>query len=163
MLTQTPTNCKTRNVFKSPAPSSKKYLNMQKSPMLTNNFNGVASSNKKGTSQAGGLETWMISPVCSRLREHIQMLNGFSQKERLFLQSPMHTPWPLASPALDTQRTSLYLSSTAPNASTACSNKYLNLGTTSDCFSDIKALPMESPFMIRRFMESEHQLNGEKT
>jgi len=34
-------------------------------------------------------EKWTISPVCSRLKEHIIMMNGNSFKERLFLQSPM--------------------------------------------------------------------------
>jgi hypothetical protein len=38
-------------------------------------------------------DKWAVSPVCSRLKEHITMLGGYGAagngKERLFLQSPM--------------------------------------------------------------------------
>jgi hypothetical protein len=106
------------------------------------------------------VENWMISPVCSRLREHIYMLNGMSQKERLFLQSPMpnQVAWPLVSPAFEHHKAH-YLGSTAPNTSTG--SKYLTIGTQ-DGLSDIKGVHgmMESPYVIRRFTDGEHGMIG---
>lgn len=78
----------------------------------------VTGSNQKHITNSS--ESWMISPVCSRLREHIYMLNGNAQKERLFLHSPMtnQMAWPIASPAINTTYRGLALGSTAPNTST---------------------------------------------
>lgn len=60
--------------------------------------------------------------MCSRLKEHVAMLNGNSYKERLFLQSPMTQNnfgvWPYVSPAFD------YYRSTYGN--------YQTTGTTSE-------------------------------
>jgi hypothetical protein len=101
-------------------------------------------------------EKWTVSPVCSRLRDHITMLNGNSNKERLFLQSPMTNSyyWPLASPAVDPYR-SLNLASTAHNTTTQ-SSKYMSYGGTHDGYSDMKGVHgiTESP-MVGRFMEQD--------
>lgn len=103
-LSQTPVS-KNNNAFKSPAPSNKKYLSIHnnKSPAVTNHGKNSLSNSKHQQNQN---ESWMISPVCSRLREHIQMMNGYAQKERLFLHSPMTNSmaWPLASPAINSMR-----------------------------------------------------------
>lgn len=66
--------------------------------------------------------------------------------------------WPIASPAIDHQR-AIYLGSTAPNTSTC--QKYMTVGS-SDGFSDIKGVHMriDSPYAIRRFMDSEHAVSG---
>lgn len=74
-LSSTPIS-KGPNAFKSPAPSNKKYMQnyVNKSPLMTTHSR-VNGSNQKLYSQANN-ESWMISPVCSRLREHIYMLNG---------------------------------------------------------------------------------------
>lgn len=101
-LSYTPVS-KNQHAFKSPAPSNKKCLNVNNNRSPFNNTQGRInfSNSKLNTSN---IENWMISPVCSRLREHIQMLNGNSQKERLFLNSPMtnQMAWPIASPAINT-------------------------------------------------------------
>lgn len=76
---------KLRQEFKSPAPSNKKALHSTKSPLLTTQAK-IANMQAQGVASA---EKWAVSPVCSRLRDHIIMLNGNSNKERLFLQSPM--------------------------------------------------------------------------
>ena len=95
-------------------------------------------------------DKWTLSPVCSRLTEHITLLNGKSYKERLFLQSPMTNGfgWPMTSPAVDISR-SAHFASTAPNTST--NSKYANR-TPLEGYSDAKAI-MESPHLIRQFME----------
>lgn len=73
-LNHTPIS-KAKGVFKSPAPSNKKYLINNKSPMVSNLSKINGSNNKSGSN---GVENWMISPVCSRLKDHIYMLNGIS-------------------------------------------------------------------------------------
>ena len=100
-------------------------------------------------------ENWMISPVCSRLREHIYMLNGNSQKERLFLHSPITNPmaWPIASPAINTTSRAIAHGSTAPNTSTC--QKYV-ASATQEGMSDVKAGDgMDSPLAVRRFIDNE--------
>jgi hypothetical protein len=95
----------------------------------------------------------MISPVCSRLREHIYMLNGNSQKERLFLHSPMtnNIGWPIASPAINNGSRALNQGSTAPNTSTC--QKYVT-SHTQEGHSDAKMGDgMDSPLAVRRFID----------
>jgi len=83
------------------------------------------------------------------------MLNDKSNKERLFLQSPMTNGyyWPLTSPALDPYR-SINAASTAHNT-TSQSSKYINYGTH-EGFSEMKNVHGigESP-MIGKFMEQD--------
>ena len=62
---------KQKTCFKSPAPSNKKCNQFAKSPIGTTQMrlygfqmNGMPSNEK-----------WTVSPVCSRLREHITMMN----------------------------------------------------------------------------------------
>ena len=102
----------------------------------------------------------MISPVCSRLREHIYMLNGNSQKERLFLHSPMTNQmiWPIASPAINTNNRGLNLCSTAPNTSTC--QKYVT-SHTQEIMSEMKAgNAIDSPLVIRKFMDHDNGYQG---
>lgn len=147
------------NAFKSPAPSSKKFLSLHhiKSPNLPFQQKGNAS-NSKG--RQGNSENWMISPVCSRLRDHIQMMNGNSLKERLFLQSPLQNPvpWPLQSPAINNQR-GIALGSTAPNTSTC--QKYGESGGTQERYSGRKTSGrMDSPLVVRKFVDPENLQSG---
>ena len=109
-LVDTPNSKAKNNVFKSPpAPSNKKsmfgiYAGTNgnpsfKSPMVNNQAklgncgsnskgNGVGPSSNNATSYAE-TNSWFISPVCSKLRDHIFMVNG-GQKDMLFLHhSPM--------------------------------------------------------------------------
>lgn len=150
-MPQTPIT-KNISAFKSPAPSSKKGNLVPKSPMVTTSMRMSSCHIQAITSST---EKWTVSPVVSRLRDHITMLNGNSSKERLFLQSPMTNSycWPLASPALDPYR-SLNLASTAYNTTTQ-SSKYINYGTH-EGYSDMKNSQgvNESP-MIGRFMEQD--------
>lgn len=110
-------NAKSKSAFKSPAPSNKKANQPPKSPLLMGSYamQGICSSSEK----------WTVSPVCSRLREHILMLNNNSYKERIFLQSPMttHLQWPLSSPAVDPYKT-LNLPSTAQNTSIGSNKQF---------------------------------------
>lgn len=149
-MPQTPIT-KNISAFKSPAPSHKKRNLVPKSPMVTTSMRMSSYHIQAVTSST---EKWAVSPVCSRLRDHITMLNGNSSKERLFLQSPMTNNycWPLASPALDPYRT-LNLASTAYN--TSQSSKYMTYGTH-ESYSDMKSVQGvgESP-MIRRFMDQD--------
>lgn len=67
----------------------------------------LGQNSKLGSNTKAGMavsqEKWMISPVCSRLKDHISMMDGNQHKERLFLLSPMPNQygWPIASPAFD--------------------------------------------------------------
>ena len=119
--------------------------------MSNSNMLGIPASSEK----------WAVSPVCSRLRDHITMLNGNSCKERLFLQSPMtnRLGWPLSSPAYDPYR-SLNLASTAQNT-TCQSSKYMPY-TPQEGYSEIKNPHgiTESPQVTRRFMEQDPITNN---
>ena len=146
-------------MFKSPAPSNKKlaFTNGPKSPIWAEKPNITGSNAKNGTSS---FETWMISPVCSRLHEHIHMLNGASQKERIFLQSPMQYRmlWSTCSPAVDHSRT-LYSGSTAQNTSAGSKDYSGTLMNSEEPVSNMKRGGMigdESPVVMRRFMDSEN-------
>lgn len=151
-------NSKLRTTFKSPAPSTKKRSQMHKSPMAT-------TQAKMNNSMLPGItassDKWAVSPVCSRLRDHISMLNGNSCKERLFLQSPMtnRLGWPLSSPAYDPYK-ALNLASTAQNT-TCQTSKYMNY-TPQDGFSEMKLSRGigESPVVTRRFMEHDPSISG---
>jgi hypothetical protein len=84
---------------------------------------GNNESNSKKNAFNYGKDLVPISPVCSRLRDHISMLND--ENERLFLSSPGNNhqiPWPSVSP-YDFNK-NMYHSSTAPN--TSSSSKYMN-------------------------------------
>lgn len=126
---------------------------------------GSNSSSAAQNSIMASTEKWAVSPVCSRLRDHITLLNGNSCKERLFLQSPMtnRIAWPLNSPAFDPYK-EINLASTGYNT-TAQSTKYHMYGANS-IFSELKNNPSgfniggsggigESPQITRKFMEFE--------
>lgn len=84
------------------------------------------------------------------------MLNGITQKERLFMQSPLanHMAWPIASPALNSTHKNVHFGSTAPNTST-CQKDIAN--TTHEAFSEAKmADGMESPLVIRKFIDHDN-------
>lgn len=83
------------------------------------------------------------------------MLNGFAQKERLFLHSPMtnQMAWPLASPAINSQRGQA-LGSTAPSTSTC--QKYMTTNTQ-EAFSDVKDTEgVDSPIVVRKFIDHDN-------
>ena len=69
-------NAKGKNVFKSPAPSNRKLANIGKSPMVGSTQYHLNVSNSKNHNQLN--DNWTISPVCTRLREHITIFNGIS-------------------------------------------------------------------------------------
>lgn len=84
------------------------------------------------------------------------MMNGYAQKERLFLHSPMtnQMAWPLASPAINNMR-GIAQVSTAPNTSTC--HKYVT-NNTQEAFSDAKVIEgVDSPLVIRKF--NDHEVN----
>ena len=68
-----------------------------KSPMVNNQAkigsntksNGVGRQSSNHAASYAETKSWFISPVCSKLRDHIFMVNG-GQKDMLFLHhSPM--------------------------------------------------------------------------
>ena len=81
---------------------------------------GLGTFALKGMPQT---DKWTVSPVCSRLRDHITMMSGNSFKDRLFLQSPMTNKlnWGLTSPQIDPYRYT-HMGSTAHN--TSANSKY---------------------------------------
>lgn len=128
-----------------------------KSPHIKNHTKLGSNSKLSGSKLFGGVHqgnylesnsAWIISPVCSRMRDHISLLGGggvpSNQKERLFLnQSPqedgllgsngeLHSAWPLQSPALDTLKVPFYQSMAGAAQSTGCSlNKHYLMATAS--------------------------------
>lgn len=65
-----------KSAFKSPIPSAKKIYLEFKSPMPTSTMCMGKVINDPSYSLSHSSEQWMISPVCSRLRDHITALNG---------------------------------------------------------------------------------------
>jgi hypothetical protein len=101
-IPRTPIANKQGSVFRSPAPSNKKQSQIARSPMVTTQMK-MSSFQQQMPGIMASSEKWTVSPVCSRLREHITLLNGTQAKEqRLFLlQSPMVGNWPAHSPSQD--------------------------------------------------------------
>jgi hypothetical protein len=94
----------------------------------------------------------MISPVCSRLKEHISMMDGHPYKERLFLLSPMPNQlgWPLASPAFDS--CSRYPQALSTQFNTTANSKR---GTATSNEKETELKSHSSPFPIKRFMDAD--------
>lgn len=98
---------------------------------------GLGTFQVKGISQT---DKWTVSPVCSRLRDHIAIMNSNSFKDRLFLQSPMTNKfnWALASPQIDSSSNRYAnMCSTAQNTATAAS-KYGYHANSYEGFSEHK-------------------------
>ncbi len=82
-----------------------------KSPRATKNsaFKAVIHNNRdNGAGAVGGktsIDFWEVSPICTRLQEHVALLGGNCVRDRLFLQSPMTNQMmhPFASPFLDSK------------------------------------------------------------
>lgn len=112
----------------------------------TANHLAIQSSNEK----------WNVSPVCSRLREHISLLNGNSFKERIFLQSPMtnNLGWPMVSPALDPYR-SYNLPSTAQNTSNQSYKQFSYCGGEGSSEGRMIRSFGESPCLSRKYMDQD--------
>ena len=103
---------------------------------------------------------WEVSPICSRLQEHVALLNGNCSRDRLFLQSPMTNQLlhPFASPFLDSKQRITGFFGKISNAS----------GTTNDALlseerpkTRDEAAPL-SPYNIHKFLDHEALISSQK-
>ncbi len=117
-----------RSAFKSPKPSNKK----QQTPPVA----GKGGEDKHDTLVQ---DFWAVSPICSRLQDHINMITSTNFKENRFLSSPMpcQNQFMLNTPIMDCRF-----------GSTAHTIKCQNSGSTST-----HELTIDNTYHANRLME----------